>query len=273
MDDKNAKSSWRKFLVRNRSDLKSKGDEVQADEIVEDNCQSFSGRRKSCTDNESSFSRKSFTANSKPVAMESELSQVADARDFRVFVGTWNVGGKAPCNGVNLDEWLHISSPADIYILGFQEIVPLNAGNILGADNNGPAAKWLTLIHQTLNNSGTSKDRNQCRCLSRCRAKSAEFPEAPNWLESDCECSKERKSSSFSSRKSFLDLNIFSKPHSEATNDPKKLEQKCSLADYLFPGRSFDRVDSSSSFMSVSSEDEYALSEGESPLQFSTLQR
>lgn len=58
----------------------------------------------------------------------------------------------------------------------FQEIVPLNAGNILVAENNGPAAKWLTLIHQTLNNSGTSKNRNQCRCLSHCREKSAEIP-------------------------------------------------------------------------------------------------
>lgn len=265
MDDKKVKSSWRKFLVRNRSNIKDKGDEFQADEIVEDNCESFSGRRKSCPDNESSFSRKSFTANSKPVTMESELSQIADARDFRVFVGTWNVGGKAPCNGLNLDEWLHTSPPADVYILGFQEIVPLNAGNILGAENNGPAAKWLTLIHQTLNKSGTSKNRNQCRCLSHCREKSAEIPEAVHCLDSDCECSKERNSSSFLSRKSFLDLNILSKPHSEVTNDPKKLEQKCSFADYLFPGRSFHRVDSSSSFMSVSSEDEYALSEGGSP--------
>jgi hypothetical protein len=39
----------------------------------------------------------------------------------------------------------------------FQEIVPLNAGNILGAEDNGPAKKWLALIGNTLNNlPGTS---------------------------------------------------------------------------------------------------------------------
>lgn len=33
----------------------------------------------------------------------------------------------------------------------FQEIVPLNAGNVLGPEDNGPAAKWLSLIRQSLN--------------------------------------------------------------------------------------------------------------------------
>lgn len=33
----------------------------------------------------------------------------------------------------------------------FQEIVPLNAGNILGVEDNGPAKKWLGLINQALN--------------------------------------------------------------------------------------------------------------------------
>ena len=37
--------------------------------------------------------------------------------------------------------------------LRFQEIVPLNAGNVLGSENSGPAAKWLALIHQALNTS------------------------------------------------------------------------------------------------------------------------
>lgn len=158
IDDKKDQSSWRKFLVRKRLNMKSKRDEFQADEIVEDHCESFSRRRKSCSDKESLFSRKS-TDNFKPVAMETEMSQVEDTRNFRLFVGTWNVGGKEPRNDLDLEEWLHISAPADIYVLGFQEIVPLNAGNILVAENNGPAAKWLTLIHRTLNNSGTQKKK------------------------------------------------------------------------------------------------------------------
>lgn len=34
----------------------------------------------------------------------------------------------------------------------FQEIVPLNAGNVLGAEDNAPAKKWVALIRRTLNN-------------------------------------------------------------------------------------------------------------------------
>lgn len=75
----------------------------------------------------------------------------ANNLELRMFVGTWNVGGKSPHDGLELREWLRLSTPADIYVLGFQEIVPLNAGNILGTEDNGPAAKWLSLIGQALN--------------------------------------------------------------------------------------------------------------------------
>ncbi|GJN23053.1 hypothetical protein PR202_gb10669 [Eleusine coracana subsp. coracana] len=33
----------------------------------------------------------------------------------------------------------------------FQEIVPLNAGNVLGTEDNVPAKKWVSLIRRTLN--------------------------------------------------------------------------------------------------------------------------
>nr|CAD1828730.1 unnamed protein product [Ananas comosus var. bracteatus] len=33
----------------------------------------------------------------------------------------------------------------------FQEIVPLNAGNVLGAEDKGPAYRWLALIRRALN--------------------------------------------------------------------------------------------------------------------------
>jgi endonuclease/exonuclease/phosphatase family metal-dependent hydrolase len=69
-----------------------------------------------------------------------------------MFVGTWNVGGKSPHEGLDLKDWLKSPADADIYVLGFQEIVPLNAGNVLGAEDNGPAAKWLSLIREALNN-------------------------------------------------------------------------------------------------------------------------
>jgi len=40
----------------------------------------------------------------------------------------------------------------------FQEIVPLNAGNVLGPEDSGPASKWLSLIRQTLNNDTNTPD-------------------------------------------------------------------------------------------------------------------
>ncbi|CAN1258582.1 Type I inositol polyphosphate 5-phosphatase 10 [Linum perenne] len=72
---------------------------------------------------------------------------------FRIFVATWNVGGKSPHSGLNLDDVLQVHNQADIYVLGFQEIVPLNAGNVLGAEDSEPAAKWLALINLSLNKS------------------------------------------------------------------------------------------------------------------------
>ncbi|XP_051113828.1 type IV inositol polyphosphate 5-phosphatase 6-like isoform X2 [Andrographis paniculata] len=84
------------------------------------------------------------------------ISSVGLLQNFylRTFVGTWNVGGKTPNNDLNLNDWLrtdHFDSPSDVYVLGFQEIVPLNAGNVLGPGDSGMARKWLSLVHAALN--------------------------------------------------------------------------------------------------------------------------
>uniref|UniRef100_A0ACD5VVV6 Uncharacterized protein n=1 Tax=Avena sativa TaxID=4498 RepID=A0ACD5VVV6_AVESA len=70
---------------------------------------------------------------------------------IRIFVSTWNVGGKAPTAELNMDDFVPPDDHSDIYVLGFQEIVPLNAGNVLVIEDNEPAAKWLVLINQALN--------------------------------------------------------------------------------------------------------------------------
>ena len=36
----------------------------------------------------------------------------------RVTVGTWNVGGRIPLEDLEIDEWLHMKEPADMYVLG-----------------------------------------------------------------------------------------------------------------------------------------------------------
>ncbi|XVE68475.1 hypothetical protein DITRI_Ditri09bG0071300 [Diplodiscus trichospermus] len=37
---------------------------------------------------------------------------------FRVFVATWNVGGKSPDSKLNLDDILQVREESDIYVLG-----------------------------------------------------------------------------------------------------------------------------------------------------------
>ncbi|ERN10669.1 hypothetical protein AMTR_s00028p00235250 [Amborella trichopoda] len=80
--------------------------------------------------------------------------------ECRVLVGTWNVAGRAPVDSlvVDLEEWLNFKThPADIYVLGFQEVVPLRARNVLGVVENGaPAAKWNSLISRCLNKPRTT---------------------------------------------------------------------------------------------------------------------
>ncbi|KAL5195345.1 Type IV inositol polyphosphate 5-phosphatase 3 [Glycine soja] len=78
-------------------------------------------------------------------------SQYINKKELRVCVGTWNVGGKLPPDDLDIDDWLGINEPADIYVLGLQEIVPLNPGNIFGAEDTRPVLKWENIIRDTLN--------------------------------------------------------------------------------------------------------------------------
>lgn len=84
---------------------------------------------------------------------KSENVHCIKTKDVRVMIGTWNVAGKLPNDGLNIDEWLCMHEQADIYILGFQEVVPLNAGNVLGAETRTPISKWEAIIRKSLNKS------------------------------------------------------------------------------------------------------------------------
>ncbi|CAN6373924.1 unnamed protein product [Urochloa humidicola] len=77
---------------------------------------------------------------------------------FRVFAATWNVAGKTPDRGLNLNDFLPSDDYSDIYVLGFQEVVPLNAGNVLVIEDNEPASRWLALINQALNRPSLPSD-------------------------------------------------------------------------------------------------------------------
>lgn len=74
--------------------------------------------------------------------------------ELRVFVGTWNVAGRSPVGSlaVDVDDWLNLKDAADIYVLGFQEIVPLKAKNLIRAEDPTEAVNWNRLIRKILNN-------------------------------------------------------------------------------------------------------------------------
>ncbi|QCD83651.1 type IV inositol polyphosphate 5-phosphatase 9-like [Vigna unguiculata] len=106
----------------------------------------------------------------------------------KVFVSTWNVGGIAPEEDLNIDDLLETCNDScDIYILGFQEIVPLKASNVLGSENNDISMKWNSIIREALNKKShkrRGKDQSdgenlQNKCLNE-KEKSAKFCEAPH---------------------------------------------------------------------------------------------
>ncbi|KAL5551215.1 hypothetical protein UlMin_001391 [Ulmus minor] len=79
--------------------------------------------------------------------------QYINKKDVRVTIGTWNVAGKHPSEDLEIDDWLCTEEPADVYIIGLQEVVPLNAGNVFGAEDSTPIPKWEEIIRKTLNKS------------------------------------------------------------------------------------------------------------------------
>ncbi|KAL8475596.1 hypothetical protein ACS0TY_028308 [Phlomoides rotata] len=83
-----------------------------------------------------------------------EMDSCSGEDQLRIFVGTWNVAGRSPVGSlaVDLDEWLNLrDDAADIYVLGFQEIVPLKATTVIGAEDPTEATNWNQLIGRTIN--------------------------------------------------------------------------------------------------------------------------
>ncbi|CAI0557166.1 unnamed protein product, partial [Linum tenue] len=93
---------------------------------------------------------------------ETFRAQYINTKELRVRVATWNVGGKLPPDDLDIDDWVNTHDPADIYVLGLQEIVPLNAGNIFGAEDNRPVTKWENIIRDTLNRIRPMKTKVKC---------------------------------------------------------------------------------------------------------------
>lgn len=82
-----------------------------------------------------------------------EMEPCTSTNELRIFVGTWNVAGRSPVGSlaVDLDEWLNLKDAADLYVLGFQEIVPLKTRTVIGAEDPTEATNWNLLIGKALN--------------------------------------------------------------------------------------------------------------------------
>ncbi|XP_010538510.1 PREDICTED: type I inositol polyphosphate 5-phosphatase 2-like [Tarenaya hassleriana] len=107
--------------------------------------------------------------------------QYINTKDIRVTVATWNVAGKLPSDDLDIEHWLCADEPSDIYIIGFQEVVPLNAGNVLGAEDRGPIPKWESIIRRTLNKSH-QESQLQSPCNKNILHRSQSAPLTPDLI-------------------------------------------------------------------------------------------
>ncbi|KAE9611263.1 hypothetical protein Lal_00011842 [Lupinus albus] len=202
-NSKKSKLSFSKKIFTNFFNIKCKSDNSQADVVpcvggeADQRSRSSLSERETCTIKKSKTEKFSRNASQgRRGRMNLDHPRIIDVQNYSIFAGTWNVAGRSPPSNLSLNDWLHSSPSADIYVLGFQEIVPLNASNILGAEDNGPAKKWLALIRKTLNNlPGTSRS-------SACYTPSP-IPQPVIELNADFEGSARQKNSSFFHRRSF----------------------------------------------------------------------
>ncbi|CAK8571888.1 unnamed protein product [Lathyrus sativus] len=233
---KKSKLSWPKTLVKKWFNIKSKAEDFQADDVLyggvdEEWRNNYCSKREECTIKKSKTERtkRRHSERSRRCKGDHDAGHVTDVNNYRIFVATWNVAGRSPPSNLNLEDWLHTSPPADIYVLGFQEIVPLNAGNVLGTEDNGPARKWLALIRKTLNSlPGTS---GECHTNSP-------LPDPVVELDSDFEGSMRQKETSFFHRRSFQSSSRSMRMENDMLVPQACLDRRFSVCDRMIFGHS-----------------------------------
>ncbi|KAH9623366.1 hypothetical protein KSS87_012622 [Heliosperma pusillum] len=209
-NSKKSKLSWPKSLVKKWFNIKDKAEDFHADDV--------------CYGEKSSRRNSERARRSK---IELDTPQVTDVQNYRIFTATWNVAGKSPPSHLNLEEWLHTSPPADIYVLGFQEIVPLNAGNVLGTEDIGPARKWLALIRRTLNNLPGATGGYHTP---------SPVPDPIVELDADFEGSTRQKASAFFHRRSFQSLSRSMRVDNDFSESQPRLDRRFSVCDRAMSG-------------------------------------
>lgn len=97
-----------------------------------------------------------------------DVKAYTDTLDVKLLAGTYNVAGKRPPAGLKLHEWLDqwkhcwpkevgqqlgelTADGPDIVAVGFQEVVPLSAGNVIAGPSSDGADAWDHVLAATLN--------------------------------------------------------------------------------------------------------------------------
>ncbi|PCH41458.1 inositol polyphosphate phosphatase [Wolfiporia cocos MD-104 SS10] len=91
--------------------------------------------------------------------LEARLSEYSSTKPCSIFVGTWNLNGKVP-SAESLLPWLNPrpnTNDPDIFVIGFQEIVPLTAQQIVQADTER-RREWEKKVLDSLN----QREKRQC---------------------------------------------------------------------------------------------------------------
>ncbi|XP_072994386.1 type I inositol polyphosphate 5-phosphatase 2 isoform X1 [Typha latifolia] len=165
---KQSESFWPYIMMRKWLNIKPKVDEFSEDEVetesedddsrnTKEDCFFENLERNSACPAELIGRRKQAPSRIRRRKSETFRVNYISKKDVRVMIGTWNVAGRIPFEEIELDDWLCAKQSADIYILGFQEVVPLNAGNVLGTEDSRPISKWEAIIRRTLNKSPQPK--------------------------------------------------------------------------------------------------------------------
>ncbi|GLT91186.1 hypothetical protein SLE2022_090860 [Rubroshorea leprosula] len=148
--------------TESEDDVCSLKDERLHGGVCEDDMDRTIGNQSICRSQISETPPKGYQSRHRRVKSETLRVQYINTKDVRVTIATWNVAGRVPSNDLQIDDWLCTEEPADMYVIGFQEVVPLNAGNVLGAEDSTPIPKWEAIIRRTLNKSLEPESKHKC---------------------------------------------------------------------------------------------------------------
>ncbi|KAI3459967.1 hypothetical protein Pfo_016630 [Paulownia fortunei] len=158
-DHQQSELSWRRVVVRkwlniatSNSDYSADSDSVSGSDSEQEFCDwPKQSRFKNDKPDELQVDANEALPRLRRRKSETFRAQYINTKEIRICTATWNVGGRVPPDDLDLDGWLDIDNPADIYVIGLQEIIPLNAGNIFGAEDSRPVSKWENIIREALN--------------------------------------------------------------------------------------------------------------------------